>query len=50
MIQVQSTWFPLVDRNPQQFMNVFDANESDFLRATHKVFGSSSISLLKLSK
>jgi hypothetical protein len=50
MIQVQSTWFPLVDRNPQQFMNVFDANESDFVKATHKVFGSSSISLLKLSK
>ena len=50
MIQVQSTWFPLVDRNPQQFMNVFEANESDFVKATHKVFGSSSISLLKLSK
>lgn len=50
MIQVQSTWFPLVDRNPQQFINVFEANENDFVKATHKVFGNSSISFLKLNK
>jgi putative CocE/NonD family hydrolase len=50
MIQVQSTWFPLVDRNPQQFMNVFDVNESDFVKAKHKVFGNSSISFIKINK
>ncbi|REA56977.1 X-Pro dipeptidyl-peptidase [Dyadobacter luteus] len=30
MIQIQSSWFPLVDRNPQKFMNIFEANEEDF--------------------
>ncbi|MEO6284019.1 MAG: CocE/NonD family hydrolase [Dyadobacter sp.] len=30
MVQVQSSWFPLVDRNPQKFLNIFEANESDF--------------------
>lgn len=43
MIQVQSTWFPLVDRNPQQFMNIFEANEIDFIKATHQVDGQSSV-------
>ena len=38
MIQVQSTWFPLIDRNPQRFVaNIFAAQESDFQRATHRV-------------
>jgi putative CocE/NonD family hydrolase len=49
MIQVQSTWFPLVDRNPQQFINIFEANESDFIKATHTVYGNSSISFLKVN-
>lgn len=41
MIQVQSTWFPLVDRNPQKFVdNIFEADESDFIKATHRVFRS----------
>ena len=32
MVQVQSTWFPLVDRNPQKFVpNIFQAEESDFI-------------------
>lgn len=30
MVQIQSSWFPLVDRNPQKFINIFEANESDF--------------------
>jgi uncharacterized protein len=30
MIQVQSTWFPLVDRNPQKFTNIYEAKDSDF--------------------
>jgi uncharacterized protein len=39
MVQVQSTWFPLVDRNPQKFVaNIFLADERDFQRATHRVY------------
>jgi putative CocE/NonD family hydrolase len=33
MIQVQSSWFPLVDRNPQQFVNIYEAKDSDFVPA-----------------
>ncbi len=38
MIQVQSTWFPLVDRNPQKFMNINEAKETDFQKAMIRVF------------
>jgi len=38
MIQVQSSWFPLVDRNPQQFMNIYQAGDKDFQKATIRVF------------
>ncbi|HWI17959.1 MAG TPA: CocE/NonD family hydrolase [Vicinamibacterales bacterium] len=39
MVQVQSTWFPIIDRNPQTFVpNIFEANESDFKAATHRVY------------
>ena len=37
MVQVQSTWFPMVDRNPQTFVDIYHAKESDFVRATHTV-------------
>lgn len=38
MVQVQSTWFPLIDRNPQTFVpNIFEAKESDFKKATHRI-------------
>ncbi len=38
MIHVQSTWFPLVDRNPQKYVpNIFKAKASDFVKATHTV-------------
>lgn len=38
-IQVQSTWFPLIDRNPQKFVpNIFRARDSDFVKATHRVY------------
>ena len=38
MIQIQSTWFPLVDRNPQQFIeNVFEAGPGDYVKATQRV-------------
>jgi putative CocE/NonD family hydrolase len=41
MIHVQSTMFPYIDRNPQTYVdNIFDANEEDFQRQTHKVFHS----------
>ena len=41
MVQVQSTWFPVIDRNPQRFVpNIFLAQESDFQRATQRVFRS----------
>ena len=38
MVQVQSTWFPLADRNPQTFVDIYHAKESDFRPATHTVF------------
>jgi uncharacterized protein len=41
MVQVQSTWFPVIDRNPQRFVpNIFLAKESDFQAATQRVFRS----------
>lgn len=38
MVQVQSTWFPLVDRNPQTFVDIYNAKESDFHKATQRVY------------
>lgn len=38
MVQVQSSWFPLVDRNPQKFVNIYKATEADFQKATHRVY------------
>ena len=38
MIQVQSSWFPLNDRNPQKFIDIYKAKDSDFKKATHKVY------------
>ncbi|MEP7163775.1 MAG: CocE/NonD family hydrolase [Ferruginibacter sp.] len=38
MVQVQSSWFPLVDRNPQKFMRIPDANEADFQKATIRIY------------
>ena len=40
MVQVQSTWFPLIDRNPQKFMNIMKATPADFQKATQKVYAS----------
>lgn len=34
MIQVQSSWFPLADRNPQQFVNIYEADDKDFIPST----------------
>ena len=38
MIQIQSSWFPLADRNPQQFMNIYKADEKDYKKATIKIY------------
>ncbi|GAA0541730.1 CocE/NonD family hydrolase [Chitinophaga japonensis] len=38
MVQVQSSWFPLVDRNPQQFMDIYHCDDSDFRKATIRVY------------
>lgn len=38
MVQVQSSWFPLVDRNPQQFLSIPKAEEKDFKKATIRIF------------
>jgi uncharacterized protein len=38
MIQIQSSWFPLVDRNPQTFTEIPDAKPEDFKKATEQVF------------
>ena len=38
MIQIQSSWFPLADRNPQQFMNIADANDQDFQKSTIHIY------------
>lgn len=40
MVQVQSTWFPVIDRNPQKFIDIYHAKESDFQKAVHKVYRS----------
>jgi len=38
MVQIQSSWFPLTDRNPQTFVNIPDAKPSDFVKATQRVY------------
>ncbi len=38
MIQVQSSWFPLVDRNPQQFTDIYHCDESDFVKSDIKIY------------
>jgi hypothetical protein len=38
MVQVQSSWFPLTDRNAQQFLDIPKAKASDFVKATERVY------------
>jgi uncharacterized protein len=41
MVQVQSTWFPIIDRNPQKYVpNIFEAKASDYQKATQRIFRS----------
>jgi putative CocE/NonD family hydrolase len=47
MVHVQSSWFPLVDRNPQTFVNIPTAKPEDFKKATHRVYrGGNAVSSL----
>ncbi|HNP22896.1 MAG TPA: CocE/NonD family hydrolase [Panacibacter sp.] len=41
MVQIQSSWFPLADRNPQQFINIYKADEKDFIKSDIKIHHSS---------
>ena len=46
MIQVQSTWFPLIDRNPQTYVpNIFEATESNFKKAEQRIYFTSYVEL-----
>jgi uncharacterized protein len=45
MIQVQSSWFPLADRNPQKFVNIYTADDSDFQKANIRIYHDSKIVL-----
>jgi putative CocE/NonD family hydrolase len=38
MVQVQSSWFPLADRNPQQFVNIYQANPEDYIKSTVRIY------------
>jgi hypothetical protein len=40
MVQVQSSWFPMIDRNPQTFVDIYRAKESDFQKTTQRVYHS----------
>ncbi|HTY37438.1 MAG TPA: CocE/NonD family hydrolase [Bacteroidota bacterium] len=40
MVQIQSSWFPMIDRNPQTFVDIYHAKESDFKKATQRVYHS----------
>lgn len=49
MIQIQSSWFPLIDINPQKFLNINEAVEADFQKATQRVYRSRKLpSLVKV--
>jgi putative CocE/NonD family hydrolase len=46
MIQIHSTWFPYIDRNPQKYVdNIYEADEEDFVKSTIQVYGSSVIEI-----
>jgi len=39
MIQIQSTWFPIIDRNPQKYvLNIFEAKQSDYIKAEQRIY------------
>jgi hypothetical protein len=38
MVQVQSSWFPMIDRNPGKLMDIYKAKDSDFRKTTQRVY------------
>jgi len=38
MVQIQNSWFPLSDRNPQKFVNIYKCSDADFQKATIRIF------------
>ncbi|MEI5985671.1 MULTISPECIES: CocE/NonD family hydrolase [Sphingobacterium] len=38
MVQIQHTWFPLADRNPNQFMDIYQAKATDYIKNTHRLY------------
>jgi len=38
MVQIQSSWFPLADRNPQKFVDIYHCDDSDFQKATIRIY------------
>jgi hypothetical protein len=54
MVQIQSSWFPLIDRNPQTFVDIPNAKPEDFQKATERVFheekATSGVEVLVLQK
>jgi hypothetical protein len=40
MVQIQSTWFPMIDRNPGKFLDIYQARDSDFQKTTQRVYHS----------
>jgi len=43
MVQVQSSWFPMFDRNPQTFVDIYHAKDSDYQKAEHTIFRAASL-------
>ena len=43
MVQIQSSWFPLININPQKFLNINEATEGDFQKAQQRVYRSASL-------
>jgi uncharacterized protein len=45
MVQVQSSWFPLTDRNPQKFVDIYNAKATDFTKATQRIYKGSKVTV-----
>jgi len=50
MVQVQSSWFPLVDRNPQKFIDIYQAKDTDFQKANIRIYHNASKIILPVIK
>jgi hypothetical protein len=50
MVQIQSTWFPLVDRNPQQFVDIYHCKDADFIKSNIRIYHNQSKIILPVLK